>query len=213
MVGAAALALVITNVFPGMGLDRIWSAGADLRVVGTAVTINAETVVVDGLMTLFFLSVGLEIRREMTHGSLRSPRVATAPVVCALGGMVVPMAIYLALVQNGDAAAGWAIPSATDIGLAVGVAGLVAPQLSAGARAFLLTLAVADDLGGIAVISIWYNDGVSLLPASGALALALVAAAATHVGLMTLAVPCLVSWHRSERVRGADWCPTTWSRS
>jgi hypothetical protein len=116
----------------------------------------------------------------------RAPRAAAAPVLCAVGGMVVPMLIYRAFVPAGAGAAGWAIPSATDVALAVGIAALVAPRLSAGARAFLLTLAVADDLGGIAVIGIWYSDGIALLPALGALGLALLAALAVRAGVLTL---------------------------
>ena len=186
MVTAAGLALLVTNLVPGVDLERVWSADLRVGAAGHRLSIDTATVVVDGLMAAFFLAVGLEIRREMTYGSLRAPRAAAAPVVCAVGGMVAPMIIYRAFVPDGGGAAGWAIPSATDVALAVGIAALVAPHLSAGARAFLLTLAVADDLGGIAVISIWYSDGIALLPALGALSLAVLAALAVRTGVLTL---------------------------
>lgn len=189
MVAAALLALVATNVLPGEGPRPLWDAG-----VG-GVTIGG--VVVDGLMTAFFLAVGLEIRREVTFGTLRRPAAALTPVACALGGMLVPVAVYLVFAGGrGDPATGWAIPAATDIALAVGLLGLVAPGLSAGARAFLLTLAVADDLGGIAIIAVFYAEDVELPALLLAGVLLAATAAALRRGTLGLApalavlVPC-----------------------
>ena len=117
----------------------------------------------DGLMALFFFVVGLEIKREFVHGELQDPRQATLPAIGALGGMVLPAAIYLALNAGGDGSGGWGIPVATDIAFAVAIVALVGNKVPAAARVFLLTLAIADDIGAIAIIAIFYSDGLSFI--------------------------------------------------
>jgi Na+:H+ antiporter, NhaA family len=186
MIASAVVALSTATFAPGLDAPRIWSTGLELSIAGHDIRVDAGGVIVRGLMTAFFLCVGLEIRREIAIGTLHSVRAALAPVLCAVGGMIVPMLVYVSLAGGGQAAAGWAVPSATDVALAVGLAGLIAPGLSAGARAFLLTLAVADDIGGVAIIGLWYSHGVALLPAAGAVALAAVAALAVRSGIMRL---------------------------
>ncbi|KAA1420279.1 Na+/H+ antiporter NhaA [Nocardioides humilatus] len=115
----------------------------------------------DGLMVVFFFVVGLEIKYELVEGDLRDPRTAALPVVAAIGGMVVPALLYLA-VAGRDAAAGWGIPMATDIAFAVGVLGLLGSRLPSAARLFLLTLAIVDDIGAIVVIAVFYTDDLAL---------------------------------------------------
>lgn len=118
----------------------------------------------DGLLAIFFFVVGLELKREIVAGELRQARTAVVPVVAALGGMVVPALLYLAvnLASAGGAPHGWAVPTATDIAFAVAVLSVVGRSLPASLRAFLLTLAVVDDLLGIVVIAVVYSDGVRL---------------------------------------------------
>ena len=112
-----------------------------------------------GLMTIFFFVVGLEIKRELTSGHLSKMRQALAPLIAAIGGMAVPALIYLAIA--GDIAAeGWAIPVATDIALAVGVLALMGSRVTQGLKAFLLALAVIDDIGAILIIALVYSSGV-----------------------------------------------------
>jgi NhaA family Na+:H+ antiporter len=123
----------------------------------------------DGLMTVFFLVVGLEIRREIHDGALADYRVATLPVIAAVGGVVVPAAVYLLI--NGEPALrrGWAIPTATDIAFAVGVLSLVGKGLPPALRMLLLTLAIIDDIAAILVIACFYSNGIALaylLPAA-----------------------------------------------
>jgi NhaA family Na+:H+ antiporter len=114
----------------------------------------------DGLMTVFFFVVGLEIKRELVTGELRDRRAAMVPVVAAIGGMVLPAAIFLAFNAGTDAADGWAVPIATDIALALGVLALLGDAIPRGLRLFLLTLAIADDIGAIVVIALFYAHGV-----------------------------------------------------
>ena len=124
----------------------------------------------DGLLAVFFFVVGLELKREIVVGDLRSPARAAVPIVAAVGGMTVPALIFVAvnLGTGGDALRGWAIPTATDIAFAVAVLAVIGSHLPNGLRAFLLTLAVVDDLLAITVIALFYTDQVSLLPLLGA---------------------------------------------
>ncbi len=112
------------------------------------------------LMSIFFFAVGLEIKRELTSGHLASLKKAMLPFVAALGGMAVPALIYLAI-AGGVAPAGWGVPVATDIALAVGLLTMLGPSVAASLRSFLLALAVIDDIGAILVIAIVYSTGIS----------------------------------------------------
>ncbi len=116
----------------------------------------------DALMVVFFFVVGLEIKRELIVGELRRPAVAALPAFAALGGMVVPALIYVAFNAGGEGSAGWGIPMATDIAFAVGVLSLMGPRVSNSLKVFLLTLAIVDDIGAIAVIAVFYTDDLSL---------------------------------------------------
>jgi NhaA family Na+:H+ antiporter len=114
-----------------------------------------------GLMSLFFLVVGLEIKRQLVHGELRDRRAAALPALAALGGMLVPALIYIAI-NLGGAVDGFGVPVATDIAFAVAVVTLVGSRIPLGVRIFILTLAVVDDIGGIVVIAVFYADSVSI---------------------------------------------------
>jgi Na+:H+ antiporter, NhaA family len=116
----------------------------------------------DALMTVFFLLVGLEIKRELVHGDLRDVRSVALPVIAAVGGMVVPAGIYWAFNAGGSGSDGWGIPMATDIAFAVGVVTLLGRRVPLAAKIFLLTLAIADDVGAIVVIALFYPGDLSL---------------------------------------------------
>ncbi|HEX2174495.1 MAG TPA: Na+/H+ antiporter NhaA [Nocardioidaceae bacterium] len=125
----------------------------------------------DGLLAIFFFVVGLELKREFVAGDLRDPRRAALPILAAFGGVVVPAAIYV-LVNLGTgngALNGWAIPTATDIAFALAVLAIIATNLPAGLRTFLLTLAVVDDLVAVTIIAVFYTADLHLLPLAGAL--------------------------------------------
>jgi NhaA family Na+:H+ antiporter len=121
----------------------------------------------DGLLAIFFFTVGLELKHEIVAGSLRDPRKAAVPVIAAVGGMLAPAAIYLGVVLSAgeaDAAHGWAVPTATDIAFALAVLAIFGRGLPLAIRTFLLTLAVVDDLLAIVVIAAFYSEGVSFGP-------------------------------------------------
>jgi NhaA family Na+:H+ antiporter len=113
----------------------------------------------DGLMTLFFFVVGLEIKRELVRGELQDRRTALLPVLAALGGMVVPAGLFLLVAGSGEARHGWGIPMATDIAFAVGVLSLFGRRVPHGLKLFVLTLAIVDDIGAIVVIAVFYAEG------------------------------------------------------
>ena len=115
----------------------------------------------DGRMAIFFFVVGLEIKRELVVGELRDPRAAALPAIAALGGMIVPACIYIAFNSSGAEFDGWGIPMATDIAFAVGVVSLLGDRVPSAMKVFLLTLAIVDDIGAIAVIAVFYTDDFS----------------------------------------------------
>ena len=135
----------------------------------TAVTENLQHWVNDGLMAIFFFVVGLEIKRELAVGELRDPRAAALPAAAALGGVVLPAVLFLAVAPD-ESSAGWGIPMATDIAFAVGVLALLGDRVPAGAKLLLLSVAIVDDIIAITVIAIFYTDTVSLAWLAGALA-------------------------------------------
>jgi NhaA family Na+:H+ antiporter len=119
-------------------------------------------VINDGFMAIFFFVVGLEIKREMVLGDLRDRKVAALPVMAALGGMIFPALVYLAFNAGTGAGHGWGIPMATDIAFAIGIVALLGSRIPSGAKLFLLALAIADDIGAISVIAIFYTADLNL---------------------------------------------------
>ena len=153
--------------------------------------LTAQEWINDAAMVIFFFVVGLEIKREVTVGELREPRAAALPALAAVGGMVVPAAIYLAFNLGGEFAQGWGIPMATDIAFAVGVVAMVGTRVPVGAKLFLLALAIVDDLGAIAVIAFVYTDSVSFAWLAGAVVGLLVVVMMNRGGIR--AVPAYVA--------------------
>jgi Na+:H+ antiporter, NhaA family len=161
---AAVAALVWANSPWADTYERVWQTELRLSVGDWTIAEDLRHWVNDGLMTLFFLVVGLEIKREFLTGELRGWRAATLPVIAAIGGMAVPAAIYLAVNATGEGARGWGIPMATDIAFALGVLLLAARHAPSGLRPFVLTLAIVDDIGAIVVIAAFYSSGVAIGP-------------------------------------------------
>ena len=124
--------------------------------------LTLETLVNDALMAIFFFVVGLEIKRELVSGQLKDPKAAALPVIAAIGGMVFPAVVYVVFNSSGDATSGWGIPMATDIAFAVGVISLLGDRIGRPLKVFLLSLAIADDIGAIIIIAIFYSSDLSL---------------------------------------------------
>jgi len=147
----------------------------DLRIgaepFGMHLTLTMGTWAADGLLAIFFFVVGLELKREFVAGDLRDPRRAALPIAAAVGGMVVPALIFVAVTARvGDGAMrGWAIPTATDIAFAVAVLAVISTHLPSALRTFLLTLAVVDDLLAITVIAVFYTDDINIVALAAAL--------------------------------------------
>jgi Na+:H+ antiporter, NhaA family len=164
MLVAAVVALVWANSPWGDIYQELWSTTLVVE-LGDLVHLDHLTLqhwVNDALMAIFFLLVGLEIKREVVHGDLRDLRSVALPIMAALGGMVVPAAIFVAFNAGGPGADGWGIPMATDIAFAVGIVTLLGTRVPMAAKIFLLTLAVADDIGAIVVIAVFYTSDLSL---------------------------------------------------
>jgi len=159
---ATAAALIWANSAWADGYHNFWHAEIELTIGAWHLPeLSVGHFVNDALMALFFFVVGLEIKRELVTGDLSSFRAAALPAIGALGGMVVPAVLYLTLNGTGEASRGWGIPMATDIAFAVGIVALLGARVSPKIKLFLLTLAIVDDIGAIAVIAIFYTSDLS----------------------------------------------------
>ena len=155
----ALIALVWANSPWGSTYDDVWSHDLHLVFGNVSFFLDARHWVNDAIMTIFFLVVGLEIKHELTKGHLNNVRAALMPCVAALGGMVVPALVYLAIAGETEPR-GWAIPVATDIALAVGALAVVGGRVPPSGRVFLLALAIVDDIGAIVVIAVAFSKNL-----------------------------------------------------
>ena len=161
---AAGAALAIANSPFALLYDSFLDTPVEVRVGVLQIAKPLLLWINDGLMAVFFFLVGLEIKREVLEGELSELRQIVLPAVAALGGMVIPAAIYAAInAGNPIALAGWAIPAATDIAFALGVLSLLGNRVPTGLKVFLLTLAILDDLGAIVIIAIFYASDLAPL--------------------------------------------------
>jgi NhaA family Na+:H+ antiporter len=171
LLAATALSFVLLNApATAAGFKGLLNHPIDLNLFGASlIDSKVSSMVKDALMAVFFLYVGLELKREVVEGPFRNAREAALPALGAVGGMAAPALIYLFIAAgahpdaSSDYVRGWAIPSATDIAFAVGVLSLLGSRVPPGLRLFLLALAIADDLGAILVIAIFYSTDVSAL--------------------------------------------------
>ncbi|MGQ0433764.1 MAG: Na+/H+ antiporter NhaA [Microthrixaceae bacterium] len=188
LAAAAVVALIWANS-PWSGSYReLWATELTIDLAGHVLTHDLRHWINDGLMTLFFFVIGLEVKQELTSGQLTSPREAAVPAAGALGGMVVPAALYLALNVGGSGSAGWGIPMATDVAFALGVLALLGSRVPAELKVLLLGLAIVDDIGAIIVIAVFYSDGLELGWAVAALASLLLIAVLRRVGVRYLPI-------------------------
>jgi len=197
-VGAAALALIMANSPVAGDYFALLAKPVPVQFGAFAQTETAAAWVRDGLMAVFFLIVGLEIKFEVLRGELSSPRRLATPILAAAGGMAVPALVYLALnLGPTGAARGWPTPTATDIAFALAALSLAAPRIPASLRLFLLTLAIADDFGAVALIGILYTEKLHWAAvAGGAIVLAALASLSRirRAPLLLYAVGFVLAW-------------------
>lgn len=172
IVGLTLLALLVANSALGAMYSDLWHTKLSIGLGDWVLEKNLKHWVDDGLMAFFFLAIGLELKRELVAGELRKFKTAVLPFAAAVGGMVVPALLYIALNSGSESHMGWAIPMATDVAFAVGIIAFVGRGIPNSIRIFLLTLAIVDDIGTIIVIALFYNVGIYVPMLLGVVALA-----------------------------------------
>ncbi len=178
LLACTIIALTVANSPWSGSYENLLHTYAGLSWGDAAFKLSLHHWINDGLMVIFFFVVGLEIKRELVVGQLSSVDKAILPVAAAFGGMIVPAALYAALNAGGEGAMGWGIPMATDIAFALGVLAMFGKRVPIGLKVFLTALAIADDLGAVSVIAIFYTDSIDFkaLLVGGVLLAALFAA-------------------------------------
>ena len=182
------VALVAANTGIAEAYAHFWHTKFTIGFDGFQLSYDLHYWVNEALMTIFFFVVGLEIKRELVSGELREPRKVVLPVAAAAGGAVLPALIYFGFISQGEAAAGWAIPMATDIAFVVGFLALLGDRVPPGLKIMLLTLAIVDDIMAVIVIALFYSAGVSYGALAGAMAGFLAIVALRRLGVRTLGV-------------------------
>jgi NhaA family Na+:H+ antiporter len=160
LVAGALAALVWANGPAADSYAQFWKQTVTLGGGPAALTHDLRHWVNDGLMAIFFFVIGLEIKRELAVGELQDRRAATLPALAAVGGIAVPALAFVAIVGGGQALRGWSIPMATDIAFAVGILAMLGRHASAGAKLFLLSVAIVDDILAIGVIAVFYTERI-----------------------------------------------------
>jgi Na+:H+ antiporter, NhaA family len=188
MLVAAIVAVVWANSPWRDGYHDLWATEFAVNLGRWELDLDLRHWVNDGLMTGFFLLVGLEIKRELMTGELRHFRHAALPVLAAIGGMVVPAVIYLALNVRGEGGDGWGIPMATDIAFTLGVLAIAARHAPSNLKPLLLTLAIVDDIGAILVIALFYSGGLSVAWLEASAVVLLVVLLCRRVGVRSMGV-------------------------
>ena len=170
--GCAALALANSPL--AEAYQHLWDITLDVGIVDHSLSLTLHQWINDGLMAVFFLLVGLEIKRELLGGELSARQYAALPIACAVGGMIVPAAFYWTFNMTGPGARGWGIPMATDIAFALGALSVFAPRAPIGGKVFLVALAIADDMGAVLVIALFYSSAIAWGALGGAAVMLLV---------------------------------------
>ena len=184
---AIGAALVWANVWP-TSYRELWSTTFTIGFPDHHLSLTLREWVNDGLMTVFFFVVGLEIKRELKEGELRRPRDAALPAIAALGGMIVPALLFLAFNASGTGSEGWGIPMATDTAMTLGVIAILGSRVPTSLRLFVLAFAIVDDVAAILVIAILYSTTFSVISALAAIGVVLVMLALRWIGVRSILV-------------------------
>jgi len=161
LLAAVILALAWANSPLSGSYERLWATPLPLGVGPLTIDADLRHWVNEGLMAVFFFVVGLEIKRELVTGALRDARAAALPAMAAAGGVLLPALLFTVIAGGGAASAGWGIPMATDVAFAAGVLAVLGSRVPAGARLFLLSVAIVDDLIAITVIAVFYSAALA----------------------------------------------------
>lgn len=189
---AGVTAMLWANSPWASSYDHFWETILTIDAGVLSLSADLRHWVNDGLMTIFFFVVGLEVKREVVQGALSGVRRATLPAVAALGGMLVPALCYLALNLGGPGIKGWGVPMATDIAFALGVLALLETRIPSALRLFLLALAIVDDIGAIAVVAVFYTQHLAIEALAVALGLLGLIIAMQRVGVLSVNLYILV---------------------
>ena len=177
---ATVMAVVLTNSGLGYAFTQFWQHPLAFSFADASFSMSLLHWINDGLLTLFFLVVGLEIKREFTVGHLAEFRTAALPVAAALGGMAVPALIYSLIVPNGSWSHGWGVPMATDTAFAVALIAMMGDRVPTSLRVFLTAASIVDDIGSIVVVAVFYSDTLHLEYLGAAAALVALLAMLNH---------------------------------
>lgn len=159
---AVIIALILANSPWVVQFNEFWEYNFSIQLADMSVSKNLHHWINDGLMAVFFFVIGLELKREIIGGELSNPRNAILPIAAGLGGMLFPALIYLIFNHSGNAIDGWGIPMATDIAFALAILHLLGDKVPTSLKVFLTVLAIADDLGAVLVIALFYTSDISL---------------------------------------------------
>lgn len=193
-----AISLMLANSAIGESYQHFWHERANLSFAAVQLDLSVEEWINDGLMTIFFLMVGLEIERELYKGELSNFRNAILPIVAAVGGMVVPGAIHYFFNRGLETQSGFGIPMATDIAFSLGILSLLGNRVPVSIKIFLTALAIIDDLGAVAIIAIFYTADFSLFHFGISIGIFAVLMVLNKVGIKNLwiyLVPGIFMWY------------------
>jgi NhaA family Na+:H+ antiporter len=192
------ISLTIANSNLGVGFETFLATNLGYSGPNLQLEYSISLWINDGLMAIFFLLVGLEIKREIIEGELSSPQKAAMPIIAALGGMLVPASIYALINANTPTIQGWGIPMATDIAFALGVISLLGKRVPSSLKIFLAALAIADDLGAILVIAIFYTNELHWMQLLYSAGILIVLIAMNRLGVKKLffyIIPGIFLWY------------------
>ncbi|HEX2241257.1 MAG TPA: Na+/H+ antiporter NhaA [Actinomycetota bacterium] len=196
---AAAIAALLWANLSAHSYESFWSAKSHWDIGAIELPHELRGWVTEGLMAVFFFVVGVEIKREIVSGELQGRHKASLPVAAAIGGMLVPALIYLAINPSGTAARGWGIPMATDIAFAIGLVTLLGDRVTHQMKVLLLGIAIADDIGAVIVIALFYSAGIDLGYVAAVVVLAAGLRGITRIGNPALrqllfGAGCIATW-------------------
>lgn len=189
---ATIVALVFANTSLRGSYEHFWHLQLSIGLGDWSLALDLRHWVNEGLMTIFFLVVGLEIKREIVKGELRKLQTAVLPISAAIGGMIVPALLYMAINTGSPGFQGWAIPMATDIAFAIGLLALLGRRIPSSLKLFLLTLAIVDDIAAIIVIALFYGSGFNFVMLGLAIVLSLAVVALQKKRLLTMPLFILI---------------------